>query len=470
MLEFHPIANIFPMIEGDDFAAFADDIFNAGVLLEKIVILDGLILDGRNRYRALLSLDWIDDDDEVGTLIEDHPEWFIDWVDVEDTGAMTPFDWVISKNAQRRHETPSQRALSAARIESFRHGGVRKPTAEQDADLQLDRGKASEIMHVSERSVASASVVLGQGVPELVKAVEGGKVSVSAAEGFARLPQPEQHARVEQSGGDVAQAVKQQRKAPEPAAGSKLQPAQNTADEPQPHEVDCPHCRGTGKVMMTPAATALSALENLRAAKGKPVKPSLTFDERQAFETSRLLALVDSVPDKLTDLQREYDVSQAALDYAMRDADRDGARQLHDRMQGLLLKSNGGTLMGLSVNKRPSGIRSANNQGGNIILTWGQEGSLWIKGDALNVIVTAGPWRADGAFSVGFYAVDPAATFISKTGYRNLPQVDPFDFGAMSLEEALTSIYLTFDGRDVLPETTYRLGRTGPVPVRKGAA
>lgn len=468
MLEFHEIANIFALIEGADFAELVDDIYDKD-LLDRIVLFNGQILDGRNRYRALIELDWIDEEDSAQHLLDSYPDWFVAW----DGGPeLTPLAWVISKNARRRHETPSQRAMSAAKIETFGHGGDRAipMSGAQDAILQLDRGKASEIMHVSERSVASAAVVLGQGVPELVKAVESGGVSVSAAETFARLPQPEQQSRVEQSGGDVAQAVKEQRKAPEPAPADPMQEL-HRLPEPQPHEIDCPHCHGTGKVMVTPATAQTTALENLRAARGKPVKPSLTYDERQAFETSRLLALVETVPDKLPDLQREYDVTQVALDYAMKgDADHDRARQLHDRMRGLLLKANGGKSMGLAVNKRPSGIRSANNIGGGILLSWGQEGSLWVKRDGLEIIVTAGPWGADGSFDVSFYAVDPEASFISQTGYRSVPQVEPWGFGTMSLEDDLVSIYFMFDEPEVLPETTYRLGRTGPVPVRKGGA
>jgi ParB-like chromosome segregation protein Spo0J len=49
--KFHPLADIFPMIEGSDLAALVTDIDARG-LIEPIVLFEGMILDGRNRYEA----------------------------------------------------------------------------------------------------------------------------------------------------------------------------------------------------------------------------------------------------------------------------------------------------------------------------------------------------------------------------------------------------------------------------------
>jgi hypothetical protein len=49
--KFHPASDIFPLIEGDEFSALAEDI-RANGLLVPIVLHEGMILEGRNRFRA----------------------------------------------------------------------------------------------------------------------------------------------------------------------------------------------------------------------------------------------------------------------------------------------------------------------------------------------------------------------------------------------------------------------------------
>ena len=50
-LEYHELANIFPLIQGVEFDELVKDIQWNG-LQEPIILYEGKILDGRNRYNA----------------------------------------------------------------------------------------------------------------------------------------------------------------------------------------------------------------------------------------------------------------------------------------------------------------------------------------------------------------------------------------------------------------------------------
>src|ERR1700759_5879697 len=53
-LDYHPLCTLFPRITGDEKAALVADI-KANGLREPIVLLDGMVLDGGNRYACCLE-------------------------------------------------------------------------------------------------------------------------------------------------------------------------------------------------------------------------------------------------------------------------------------------------------------------------------------------------------------------------------------------------------------------------------
>jgi hypothetical protein len=89
----HPLANTFPMIGGHEFEELKADISRHGIL-EPIRLYQGMILDGRNRYKAAT---------EAGHRFTDKD--FQEW-------SGTPAEaeaWVISTNFRRRQLTNAQK-------------------------------------------------------------------------------------------------------------------------------------------------------------------------------------------------------------------------------------------------------------------------------------------------------------------------------------------------------------------------
>lgn len=180
----HPAAALFPRLAGADLDALAADIAANG-LLGPVVLLDGAVLDGRNRLAACalagvepLFTEYVGDD---------------------------PVSWVVSQNLHRRHLSESQRAMVAARLAKLPRG------ANQHRQICLSRTQpeAAELLNVSPRTVKSARVVQQQGVPALVDAVDAGAVAVSAAAKIARLPPEEQAGVVARGEAEVLRVAKE---------------------------------------------------------------------------------------------------------------------------------------------------------------------------------------------------------------------------------------------------------------------
>jgi N6-adenosine-specific RNA methylase IME4 len=185
-VKFHEYADLFPWLEGPALDALREDI-RANGIREPVVFLHDAILDGRNRYMCARDLG----------IEYPRREFGSDPLDGTD-----PLAFVISLNLTRRHLSEGQRASVAAKLANLGHGGDRK--SDQSANLPLDLtpaepepapvtvARAAEMLNVSERSVKSARKVQDKGAPELVAALDAGKVAVSTAADIAELPKAEQ--------------------------------------------------------------------------------------------------------------------------------------------------------------------------------------------------------------------------------------------------------------------------------------
>jgi N6-adenosine-specific RNA methylase IME4 len=171
-MKYHPLANIFPLMEGAAFDALVADI-KANGLREPLVTFEGLLLDGRNRWRAA---------EAAGITITDKD---IKQFDPKKDG--DPLAFVISKNLQRRHLDESQRALAHARIATLPKGA--HPPIGGSSPTQDD---ATKLLNVSIRSGQRARVVLEHGEPELIHAVEQGQLAVSLGACAAKMSAEDQ--------------------------------------------------------------------------------------------------------------------------------------------------------------------------------------------------------------------------------------------------------------------------------------
>jgi ParB-like chromosome segregation protein Spo0J len=182
-IEFHPLADIFPLIEGSEFDELVADIKAHGVH-EPIWLYQGKIIDGRNRYRAsaVASADC-----PMREYMGDDPTAF-----------------VVSLNLKRRHLNESQRSMVADKLATLKQGA----RTDLSPIGEMSQEQAASLLNVGKRSVERARVVRDQGADELVAAVEQGKVSVSAAADVATKPKEEQREIVARGEKEVLEAAK----------------------------------------------------------------------------------------------------------------------------------------------------------------------------------------------------------------------------------------------------------------------
>ncbi|MCK6552656.1 MT-A70 family methyltransferase [Myxococcota bacterium] len=181
----HPASDLFPMMEQPQLLELAESISRDG-LLESIIEYEGKILDGRNRLLAC-------------ELARVEPRFHV-WTKGFDGPSATAL--VIALNAKRRHLTEGQRSMVAARAkplfeaeakERMREAGREKGQANLP-DAGQARDHAAKLVGVSPRTVEHACSVLRGAVPEVIAAVDAGKLAVSSAADLAKLPPDRQRA------------------------------------------------------------------------------------------------------------------------------------------------------------------------------------------------------------------------------------------------------------------------------------
>jgi N6-adenosine-specific RNA methylase IME4 len=171
-VEFHEIANLFPMMQPDELADLVADIKVNG-LIEPIILYEDQILDGRNRYLAC---------GEAGVK----PRF-------EVYSGDEPVSFVISKNLKRRHLNGSQKAMIATEIRPALEEEARKRQAHgmtapgktlvelvPEASDGSSSDKAGEVIGISGQYVSEAEKIKRE-APEYVKPIMDGEMTITKA-------------------------------------------------------------------------------------------------------------------------------------------------------------------------------------------------------------------------------------------------------------------------------------------------
>ena len=268
-LEHHQVADCLPELLPAEYEALKADIEARG-LQQPIVLQSGLLIDGRHRAKACA---------ELGIEAET-----IELAEGEDVVA-----YVVSANVMRRHLSAAQRALVAARLEGYKHGGVRKkkPSPEQDslahlataetASQPITRAKAAKLLNVAESSIAQAKKIETNCPAEIVALVSTDKVRLKDAATIAELDtasQLEVLAEFETGHSETLRGAKQ------------VLDRQALAELPQPE-------KPTGSyevIVMDPPWQMPDFKRQLRPRKGGPEYPQMSLAEIEALPITELAA------------------------------------------------------------------------------------------------------------------------------------------------------------------------------------
>ena len=161
------------MMEPDKIRELADDI-KANGQQEPIILHEGKILDGRNRYLACLL-----------ARVEPKTEFFENLPEAHQT---TPQRWVVSLNLHRRHLDDSQRAMVGAKLAKLGRGQKSKD------DSALTQEDITALMNISGSSWSRAKKAQVKGTKSILVMIEEQEIPVSVGAALAGLPAEEQNA------------------------------------------------------------------------------------------------------------------------------------------------------------------------------------------------------------------------------------------------------------------------------------
>lgn len=184
---FHPVAKLFPLMNGKEFDELKNDIGQNGLLEPIWLHPDGSIIDGRNRYRACMELG----------IEPKYRTW---------DGRSSLVSFVVSLNLHRRHLDTGQRAMIGLKVqdalraeiaetlpEKGREAAERQwygPETNGEGFINIDKTHSEPDRNAQAEAAASVNVATGtlgkaqqiaKHDPELAEKVATGEVKLQAA-------------------------------------------------------------------------------------------------------------------------------------------------------------------------------------------------------------------------------------------------------------------------------------------------
>jgi len=201
----HPFCELFPQADEQTLEALTEDIRKNG-LLSPITTYRGNTIDGQNRGICCKRAG-----------VEPRYEEYTGDPD-------NLFDYILSKNINRRQLTTSQRAIIGAKMSSGKIGG------EEAQICAFTQEQAADAMNVSRRLVQDAAKLLRDAPPELVEEVARDEKTVHAA---LQEIKPATDTSSEQSEGDAEPKPEKQEDA-DAQSSDKVESAKKATAKPKP--------------------------------------------------------------------------------------------------------------------------------------------------------------------------------------------------------------------------------------------
>ncbi len=191
-MNFHEVANVFPLLQGVEFETLCQDIKTKGLIEAIWLHPDGRVIDGRNRYLACQKVD----------IAPRFRTW-------DGQGSLIGF--VLSLNLHRRHLTSGQRAVLALEVEPFfavelerekggRPSEINKHNTEQEklvekippvspkADKTKSRDEAAKATGTNGRYVSDIKRIKKES-PRIFEQVKTGDIQIQDAKRLNKLPE-----------------------------------------------------------------------------------------------------------------------------------------------------------------------------------------------------------------------------------------------------------------------------------------